>query len=195
MTIPIKIINKQEYLKNNSKPKQETVWDSISVPWEKYTVKTLFIIEEFLKNKKGKIIDIGCGSGRNMIKNNNIEYYSVDFSSKQLENAKKYATEHKVNAKFFKSGANNLSVFSNEMFDSGIFIATLHCLETKKERKDSLNELYRVLKKDAEAIISVWNSDDERFNSLLGDVYMNWRDQRKEYFRYYYLYEKNDILN
>jgi len=51
MTNPIKIIPKSE-LKNQ--PNQETIWDSISIPWEKYIVKKIPIVEEFLKNKKGK---------------------------------------------------------------------------------------------------------------------------------------------
>ena len=97
MTIPIKIISKKEYLKENLEPNQEEVWDNLSIPWDKYVVKTIPIVEKFLlkissewkDSEKLKIIDLGCGSGRNMIKFNGIKYYAVDFSSKQIENAKK----------------------------------------------------------------------------------------------------------
>ena len=44
MTIPIKIISKEEYEKDNPKPEQEEVWDIISVPWEKYVVKEIPIV-------------------------------------------------------------------------------------------------------------------------------------------------------
>lgn len=194
MTIPIKIISKKEYLKTNSKPEQEDIWDVISVPWEKYVVKELTVVSEFLKDKKGLIVDIGCGSGRNMIKNNDIEYYAVDFSSKQLENAEKYARDENVKAKFFKSKADELE-FNNEMFDAGLFIATLHCLESEEERKNAVLEFYRVLKKGAEGLITTWDSEDARFNGLKGEVYMNWREDGKEYFRYYYLYEKDELID
>ncbi|MEI6598792.1 MAG: hypothetical protein WCL22_07160, partial [bacterium] len=40
------------------------------------------------------------------------------------------------NAKFFKFPADKIdkSIFKNEMFDYGLFIATLHCIEGEKER-------------------------------------------------------------
>jgi len=195
MTIPIKIISKEDYEKDNPKPEQEKVWDKISVPWEKYVVKEIPVVSEFLQDKKGKIIDLGCGSGRNMIKNNDIEYYAVDFSSKQLENAGKYARDENVNAKFFKLSADDLLEFENEMFDYGLFISTLHCLESEEKRKNALQEFYRILKKGAESLISVWNSEDARFNKLKGDIYMDWKDKSKSYMRYYYLYDKDEFLD
>jgi ubiquinone/menaquinone biosynthesis C-methylase UbiE len=195
MTIPIKIIPAKEYLKQNPKPEQKEIWEVISVPWEKYIVKKIPAVEKFLENKKGKIIDVGCGSGRNMLKNKDIKYYAIDFSGKQLENAEKYACDENVDAEFFKSKADDLSMFEDEMFDYGLFIATLHCLETEKERKKALEEFYRVLKKDSEGLISVWNSDDARFNKLKGDIYMSWMEKREKYMRYYYLYNKNELID
>ena len=197
MTIPIKIISKQEYLKNNQKPDQENVWDNISIPWAKYVVKKVPAVEEFLKDKKGKVIDIGCGSGRNMIPNKDIEYYAVDFSSCQLGNSMMYAKDSNVKAKFFKLKANKLSKkdFKENMFDAGLFIATLHCMDSKQEREEALKELYRILKKGSEALITVWDSNDARFNGLKGDIYMNWREEGKEYFRYYYLYDKQELID
>jgi ubiquinone/menaquinone biosynthesis C-methylase UbiE len=192
MTIPIKIIPAKEL---SEKPNQEKVWDIISVPWEKYRIKTLPMVSRFLEDKQGKIVDIGCGSGRNMIKKKGIKYYAVDFSSKQLKNAEKYACNENVDAKFFKLKADDLSIFEDEMFDYGLFIATLHCLETKEERENSLKEFYRVLKKGAEGLISVWNSEDKRFNSMKGDIYMSWMEERKRHMRYYYLYEKQELID
>jgi len=192
MTIPIKIISAKEL---KQKPNQEDVWDIISVPWEKYVVKIIPVVEKFLKDKKGKIIDLGCGSGRNMLKNKDVEYYAVDFSLNQLTNAEKYAKSEGINARFSKKKADNLSVFENEMFDYGLFIATLHCLETSKERKKALQEFYRVLKKGSEGLITVWNSEDKRFKGLKGDVYMSWRENRIAYMRYYYLHDKNELIN
>lgn len=194
MTMPIRIISKEDYLKNNSLPKQEEVWDSISKSWAEYRPRKIPIVEEFLKDKNGKIIDLGCGSGRNMIQNEKVEYYGVDFSQKQIENARRYIEDNKINAKLFKLGADDLSEFSNDMFDYGLFIATLHCIEDKKERENSLKEFYRVLKKGAEALISVWDSSDKRFNGLKGEVYMSWKDNGKINMRHYYLYDKEELI-
>jgi len=194
MTIPIKIISAEEFEKIDGKPNQEQIWDVISVPWEKYIVKKIPIVDEFLKGNNGKILDLGCGSGRNMIPEKDREYYAVDFSSKQLKNAEKYARDEKVNAKFFKLKADDLSEFEDEMFDMGLFIATLHCLETSKERESALKEFCRVLKPNAEGLISVWDSEDKRFNGLMGGIYMSWMEDRKKYMRYYYLYSQEELV-
>ena len=201
MTTPIKIISKQEFLKKNKneKPNQEDVWDSISDLWNEYRKEPYEIIKDFLEDKKGKIIDLGCGSGRNMIPSPDIEYYGVDISSCQLGCAMVHAEEKGINAKFFKNKADKLSKkdFKKEMFDFGLFIATLHCLENKNARENALKELYRVLKKGAEALITVWNSEDERFKNVNyhGDIYMSWKKDGEEYFRYYYLYDKDEFLD
>ena len=197
MTIPIKIISKKEYLKRNPEPKQEEVWDSIAIPWGEYRSNQIPIIAEFLRDKKGKIIDLGCGSGRNMIKNDEIEYYGVDFSENQLKQARDYIQKHGINAKLFKSKADELNKedFPDEIFDYGLFIAALHCIEGKKERENALEKFYRVLKPGAEALISIWISEDKRFNGLKGDIYMSWKKDEVNYMRYYYLYDKQEFLD
>ncbi len=211
MTDSIKIISKEEFLKKNSKLNQEEVWDEISDLWSEYRKEPFDAVSDFLRKassdfdksenskiaKEIKVIDLGCGSGRNMIKDNNIEYYGVDFSSCQLGCAIANTKEKGINAKFFKMSADKLSKkdFKNEMFDYGLFIATLHCIEGKKERENALKEFYRVLKKSGEGLISVWNSNDSRFNSVKSDIYMSWKKDGKEYYRYYYLYDKDELID
>lgn len=197
MTIPIKIISQKEYLKENLNPNQEKVWNSIANSWQEYRTRKIPIIAEFLKDKKGKIIDLGCGTGRNIIKNDNTEYYGIDFSPGQLKHAEEYTKKEKINAKLFKSYIDRLDkdIFKDNMFDYGLFIATLHCLETEKQRLNSLKEFYRILKSGAEALISIWNSEDKRFQGLKGDIYMSWKENNDAYMRHYYLYGKKEILN
>ena len=201
MTDPMKIISKKEYLKNNKSPEQEEIWDSIANPWKTYVVKRLPIVEEFLSGKKGNVIDLGCGNGRNMLSNSRIKYYGVDFSSIQLKHAERYIKENKIRGILVKSSADKLDreFFKNNMFDYGLFMATLHCIEGKKKREDSLREFYRVLKKGSESLISVWNSDDGRFKQVkeqkCGDVYLSWKEDGVAYMRYYYLYKKKEFLS
>ena len=198
MTNPIKIISKSEITK---KINQEKVWDSIANPWKIYVVKKLPIIVEFLKNKKGKVIDLGCGTGRNMINNKNIQYYGVDFSKIQLKHAKRITKNEKINAIFFKSDISKLNknIFKNNMFDYGLFISTLHCLETPKQRLNALKEFHRILKPNAQALISVWDSKDKRFEHILKnkqkDIYMSWKEDGIDYLRYYHLYDKQELIN
>jgi len=194
MTDAIKIISKKEYLKENEKPNQEEIWNGIANPWKTYVVKRLPIVEEFLKNKKGKIIDLGCGNGRNMIPSKKIKYYGVDFSAGQLKHAEYRIEKEEINGVLFKQDGSDLSFFKNSMFNYGLFMATLHCIEGKKNRERAIKEFYRVLKKGSEALISVWNSEDVRFKGIRGDIYMSWKEDGVPYMRYYYLYGKKEFL-
>ena len=191
-----KIISKKDYLKENKKPNQLKVWNKIAKPWKTYVVKKIPIIEEFLKGKKGKIVDLGCGAGRNMIPNPKINYYGIDFSELQLKQAEKFIKKNKIKAKLYKSEAYNLE-FKDNYFDYGLFISALHCLESKEKREKAVKEFFRVLKPKAQALISVWNSEDRRFIHVKnnGGIYMSWIEQGISYMRYYYLYKKEELLN
>jgi len=199
--ISIKIISAKEYLKAHKKPNQKKIWDNIAKDFKFKDIKKhqiTPIIKEFLKNKKEKIIDLGCGPGWSMIPNPNIEYYAVDFSKESVKLAKQYTKNKNINAKIFKNSITKLpKEFKDNMFDYGLFIATLHCLETPVQRKKALEEFYRVLKPDAQALISIWNSEDKRFSPVKnqGDIYMSWREQGKPLMRYYYLYSKKEFLD
>jgi ubiquinone/menaquinone biosynthesis C-methylase UbiE len=133
-----------------------------------------------------------------MIKVSDVKYYGVDFSKEQLKHARKFTLQEKLDAELFCSRIDNLDnkIFKNNMFDYGLFISTLHCLESKKERKNSLKEFYRILKKGGEGLISVWDSSDKRFDGVYncGDIYMDWREEGVSHFRYYYLFDKREFL-
>ncbi len=200
-----KIISKEEYLKKHKKPNQEKVWNKIAKPWKNYVVKKIPVVEEFLRkaslsknNEKAKIVDFGCGTGRNMIPDKKNFYYGIDFSENQIKQAKKYAKENNINARLIKTDITNLKKnFRDKMFDYGLFIASLHCIEKKEKREKALKEFYRILKKNAQALITVWNSEDERFSHVNnhGDMYMSWKSDGTNYMRYYYLYYKKEFLD
>ena len=163
-------------------PSQEQVWDKIAENWKDNRTLPIIEAEEFLKDKKGKILDLGCGSGRNVVKSldseksddsltlshkrcaQNKEFYGVDFSQEMVNIAEKEAKGKKVKAKFFKANAWELP-FEDNFFDSAIFIAALHCIPSKENREDSLKELRRVLKSGSRALITVWDRNQERFTN------------------------------
>jgi len=172
---------------------QKQVWNNIAEDWRKFRERTPIEVEEFLKNKKGKVLDLGCGSGRNFIKNKNVIFYGVDFSEKMLNFARKNAKKLKIKAKLFKSGAENIP-FKDDFFDSAIFISTLHCIDTKDKRRNALKELHRVLKPKAEAIISVWDKKSKKnISSEAKDGFIIWRKNNKKLERYYYFYDKEEL--
>lgn len=182
---------------------QEQVWDRIAQQWEKFRKKQpIKEIVSFLKekseknrkNKKIKILDIGCGSGRHFFKLNNAVVYGVDSSEEMLKLAKKCVKKKKIKAVLKKASAEKLP-FKDNFFDAAVFAATLHCIDSTKRREKSLRELFRVLKKEGESIISVWSKKHKRVKNKPKSCFLPWTINGKRYLRYYYLYDKKELEN
>ncbi|MEK6820066.1 MAG: class I SAM-dependent methyltransferase [Nanoarchaeota archaeon] len=170
---------------------QERVWDEIAASWKTFRTKAREDVANFLNNKSGNILDLGCGSGRNFAKIDGI-IYGVDFSEKMLEFARQKIKSEGIKAKLIKSDAFNLP-FDDNFFDAAIFVSSLTCIPLEKNRKKSLEELYRVLKSGSEVLISVWDSNQERFKESGKESFVPWKQNGKEQMRYYYLYSKNEL--
>src|SRR3989344_7542980 len=118
---------------------QQKVWDSIAEPWSERRKKLIFQeVLDFQKNAKGVILDVGCGSGRNILKGK--KYICLDFSKKMLKYAKKNS---KKNILFVRADATELPI-KNNSFDNVLYIAILHVIKGKNYRKKALLELRRV---------------------------------------------------
>jgi ubiquinone/menaquinone biosynthesis C-methylase UbiE len=160
---------------------QKEVWDNLADEWHKYRQKPPEEVESFLKNKKGMILDLGCGSGRNISTAKNI--VGIDFSEKMIKIAQKNKGGLLV------VGDLRYLPFKQDTFDYAICVASLHSI--KNGRKKSLEEMKRVMKKDSEAIITVWNRDQPRFNKK--EHYVPWKHNGKKYMRYYYLFSQKEL--
>jgi ubiquinone/menaquinone biosynthesis C-methylase UbiE len=170
-------------------PSQKNVWDNIAEEWDKFKVVPAEHAINFLKGKSGKVLDLGSGSGRNLVKIKKGKMYLVDFSEKMIELAKKKAGKEKIDAEFAVAEAKKLP-FEDNFFDYAISTASLHCVEGKTNREKAVKELFRVLKKGGEAEISVWNKDTKWFRNSPKERYVKWRDKGA---RYYYLFSPDEI--
>jgi len=169
---------------------QQKVWDSISESWSERRKKLIFQeVLDFQKNAKGIILDVGCGSGRNILKNK--KYICLDFSKKMLKYAKKKSEK---NIMFISADATDLPIKDNS-FDNVLYVAILHVIKGKNERKNALKELRRIMKKNGRAIITVWNKDQPRFSKSKKESYIPWKHNGKKYMRYYYLYDEKELKN
>lgn len=172
-------------------PDQEKTWDEISGAWN-YTKKPIKVVLDFLGDKKGKILDLGCGSGRHFLNNKKQDFYGVDFSKRMLEFAGNRGYNQLIKAEAF-----NLP-FSDSFFDSAIYIATLHCIPDAEKREKSLQELRRVLKVKSRALISVWNREQPKFKDMKKEAQIEWgmivNGIEKKIMRYYYLYDKKELI-
>ena len=172
---------------------QEQVWDEIAKVWKGYRCHPLPEVSDFLKTKDGKILDLCCGSGRNFIKIKG-HFYGVDFSEEMLNYAKEKAKQLGVEAFIKKSNPDSLP-FENNFFDTAVFIDALHCIGNKEQREKTLHELFRVLKPGTEAIISVWDKEQPKFKDKSKEIEIPWKINEKTCVRYYYLYDKQEILD
>lgn len=171
---------------------QQKVWNAIAEDWNKFRQKQMTEVIEFLEDKKGNILDLGCGSGRHLIKNSNLKFYGVDFSEEMIKHAKINSKEKQIKAEFLISSLGNLS-FEDNYFDSAIYIAALHCVISKEERENSLRELLRVLKPKSQTLITVWSKNHKKLVNHPKDATIAWKTKTEELHRYYYIYEKEEL--
>lgn len=160
-------------------------------------------------NKKTKVLgDMGCGPGQNIqyiLKNAVwVRVIGVDISRqmllitmKRLKRRKLYERTDLVEADL------EFLPFRNSVFDSLIYIASIHHLPSKKARLNAVLEAKRVLKKRGKVLITVWSLLQKRFiktvfknmflkilgkRKSLGDVFIPWKHKGVAYFRYYHLF-------
>jgi len=167
---------------------QKKVWDNIANEWNKFKKTPSESAKEFLSKQKGKILDLGSGAGRNLMSING-KMYLVDFSPEMIKLAKKKAKQQNIDAEFKVSEISKIP-YEDNFFAGAICVSTLHCIETEKQREQTVKELFRILKPKAQALISVWNKDSKRFKNSPKEKFIRWRDKGK---RYYYFYDEKEI--
>ncbi len=168
---------------------QKQVWNNIAEEWYEFKINPSEKVLDFLKGKKGNILDLGCGAGRHLIKIKDGKMHLVDFSSKMIKLAKERAKEKEIDADFKVAEIRKLP-FKKDFFNFAIAIAVFHCIKPKSQEK-AVKELFRVLKPRAKALIAVWNKNSRKFrNAKSKERLVKWRDRGE---RYYYLFDAKEI--
>lgn len=166
---------------------QKEVWNSIAEPWHRFRTKPYEDSNKFLKNKKGLILDLGCGSGRNFIAGR--KFIGVDFSENMLRYAKEYAEKNDIEVCLIKADLMQLPLKADR-FDTVLLVAALHVTE---KRVEVLKEINSVMRKNGEAFVTVWNRMQPRFFLSKKESYIPWKVGSKVYFRYYFLFTKTEL--
>lgn len=156
--------------------------------------------------EKSRVLDIGCGNGRNMILPRRLghDVVGVDFSINLLRIAQeKLNMRELAQSGYIVGGDATLLPFKDDIFDAALYIATLHHIPSEMDRLKSLEELQRTLKPGGVALISVWALDQPRFEELLkkksedpnyADTFLPWtRSDGKVFQRFYHLFEKDEL--
>lgn len=122
-----------------------------------------FVFRNFPKN--GKILDLGCGAGRNMkfLAENGFDAYGCDYSSSGIEASKALLLEYKLKGDLQVASVGKLP-YEDDFFDGLICYGVL-CYNDKNTVEKAADEIYRVMKKGSKAYIVVRNLDDYRYET------------------------------
>jgi ubiquinone/menaquinone biosynthesis C-methylase UbiE len=180
---------------------QSDAWNAIAKIWKGYRQKPWRDVEgllnPILKSKKGKILDIGCGSGRNLLPfaQAGFDCYGTDFSEEMLMHAVDFCKQNKIKLKLKYGWAQRIP-FPTNSFDYALSIALIHNLK-KEDHLHALKEIYRILKPDGKAVITAWNKFNPKFWKFLfkKEQFVPWKINEKTYWRYYYFFSFFELKN
>lgn len=161
------------------------VYNTIADSWTNLRNKPEQEVIKFAKNKKGLILDFGCGNCRNSLPflENNCKCIGLDFSISMIKQAKKYLKKRNFKMNFILGDISTLP-FKDKSFDHVIYTRTLHHLPSKEMRLKSLRETKRICKKNI--LISVWKGKSE-------DRQVEWNYHGKKLKRFYHTYTINEL--
>ena len=166
---------------------QEEVWDAIAGKWAKFRDKPTEEVIAFLSGKKGRVLDLGCGSGRHFLDIEGLEFYGVDFSEELLGFAREkgYVETKKARVSAIPYG--------DSFFDYVVFSRVLHCVEGRRQRQESLEEVYRVLRKGGEALIITWSEKGRKRLKGNKEGFVPWGIDGEKIMRYTYIYDAEEL--
>jgi tRNA (uracil-5-)-methyltransferase TRM9 len=193
-----------EYQRNT-----EETWDAIAesfdntrrLPW-----KQCLDYITTLKNTD-IVADIGCGNGRHLVPcaKQCRSVIGVDISRKLLKIVQSTLEKKNIrNVSLVHADAVQLPV-KNGSFNAIIFIASLHNIQGKEQRRRSVEEIFRILAPQGTALISVWSRWQERYRRFFvqqyffrtqefGDINIYWRQNNLNIPRFYHLYGKREFV-
>lgn len=130
-------------------------------PWQPL-ISFLNLVKDKYSLYDGKIIDLGCGNGRNFQLFNSKYLIGIDNSSEFLEIARKKKNEENGAVQFILSDMKKLPL-REASIDSIFSIAALHHVKSNKARQLLVNQLHGILKNGGFLMVTVWRRYQRRF--------------------------------
>jgi ubiquinone/menaquinone biosynthesis C-methylase UbiE len=169
----------------------EKTYNKIAKDFDRTRYKVWNKVAQFLDSLEPntRVLEVGCGNGKNMLYRNDLQMSGIDISDEQVLICKEKGLDVE------KSNMTKLP-FSDSEFDSIICIATYHHLDNNEERAQALKEIYRVLKKSGRVMICVWameqpSNTKHRFTK--SDELVSWKIDNETYYRYYHIYKEKEL--
>lgn len=159
-------MNRNNYYKAYEKRYKQVYEKNMMWSSNSFTPEVMDIIKEFNISKKAKILDLGCGEGRDAIYllKENYNVLAIDYSQTVINKCNEI-TNNKF-TKLFKQ-FDILEDKLNEKFDFIYSIAVLHMFVLEEHRNKYLNFIKTHLKKNGKALICIMgNGVDEYFSNI-----------------------------
>lgn len=174
-------------------------WDTIAESFDKTRKKPWSQCIEYIQKqeKKETIIDLACGNGRHLLPASEIYNHviGIDISEKLLQIIQN--KKQQKNIQLIQADIVEIPL-KNNIADVVLFIAALHNIEGKNNRIQALKEIKRILKKDGQALISVWSSEQEKFKKDIdsnGNINIYWKQDKLNIPRFYHLYSREEFID
>ncbi len=116
----------------------------------------------------------------------------MDFSTGMLKLAQKYSGKFKFTVSLVEADVRYLP-YTDQSFDWAIAVATYHHIKDREDRLKALQELWRVLRPDGEAFITVWNRWQPGFWCHRRNLMVPWHTRDKTLYRGYYLFSYPEL--
>ncbi len=143
--------------------------------------------------QQGRLLNIGCAHGPDFLPfKQGLELHGMDFSTEMLKLAQKYSRKFKFTVSLVEADIRYLP-YTDQSFDWAIAVATYHHIKDKEDRLKALQELWRVLRPDGEAFITVWNRWQPRFWFHRQHLLVPWHTRDKTLYRCYYLFSHLEL--
>ena len=144
-------------------------------------------------NKDKKIIDVGCGNGRNMnylIGQGCTQVFGCDTCKHFVDICKE------KNLSVVEGNILNIP-YSDNSFDMCFSIAVIHHLSTKERRLKAIQELIRIVQVNGKILIQVWAKEQHfsKVKYIEQDVFISWKTPKKDILgeRFYHLFVKQEL--
>ncbi|MXV64040.1 methyltransferase domain-containing protein [Natronorubrum sp. JWXQ-INN-674] len=141
-------------------------------------------------------LDLGCGNCRHaeLLAETCDPVVGLDVSRGLLETGRERARERAFDVELCQGDASELPL-ADDTVDVAVYVATLHHLPTQRARRDSLDELARVLAPGGRALVSAWSTAHDNFDETDGfDTTVEWTLPGGEAVdRFYHIYAPDEF--
>ncbi len=170
-------------------------FEQVAEEWNSYRKNVSTCFELFMPfiPKFGKVLDAGCGNGRNSIflAKLGLDVSAVDISGKMIQLAKGNAVKANVKIDFHQMDISKMAI--NDEFRAIFCIAAFHHLN-KVEQLAALKSFQKSLKKNGLLFLSVWNKHQKKFENVEKEALIKWKANSSEVLqRYYYFFEPEEL--